>query len=59
MLKMIKSAFLTDKEIERLCRKNPSCFCPPPHVVKYQVSNTPEYLRRYFMELGRREKNAR
>lgn len=44
---------LTELEIKKLCK---DCYCPDTHIIRHEIANTPEYLRRYFTELGRREK---
>jgi len=41
---------LTDEEIKEICK---DCYCPDIDTVRYEVANTPIYLRRYFMEIGR------
>ncbi len=46
--------FLSDDDIREVCLREPQCFCPEPWKVKGEVANTPEYIRRYFMELGMR-----
>lgn len=43
---------LTEFEIKNLCM---DCYCPEMHIIRHEIANTPEYLRRYFEELGRKE----
>ncbi len=43
---------LTDEEIEEECNRKLICFCPKMNIIRSEVAKTPEYLRRYFMELG-------
>lgn len=46
---------LTDDEIKEICKKKPRSLCPEIHIIRQEIANTPEYIRRYFMELGRKE----
>ena len=46
---------MKQEEIEKLCKREPSCYCPERHIILSKVAETPEYLRRYFEEIGKGE----
>jgi len=46
---------MKEDELEKLCKREPRCHCPERHVVLSKTAETPEYLRRYFKEIGRQE----
>ena len=43
---------LTETEIKEICKRKPKCYCPEIYIVRGAVCDTPEFVRRYFMELG-------
>ena len=45
---------LTEKEIKKLCEKA-GCYCPPYEQILTEYADTPEYLRLYIKELGKKE----
>ncbi len=49
---------LGEFEIKELCKRKPECYCPPTHLIRHEIANTPEYLRRYFQEQGKKSKNC-
>lgn len=42
-------------KLKKECTKQPQCYCPDSDVLCGAIAETPEYLRRYFMILGREE----
>jgi len=46
---------ITEKEYEKECKREPSCYCETYHRVLGLVSQTPECLRRYFQLYAKKE----
>lgn len=46
------------EKLQELCMKFPACHCPKSHEAKRIMANTPEWLRRYYAELGKEELRA-
>ena len=41
------------KKFKKLCEQNPDCYCPEEQILKQYLANTPEYIRRFFIGLGK------
>ena len=41
------------KDFQKICKQNPDCYCPEEQVLKQYLANTPEYIRRYFIGVGK------
>lgn len=48
---------LSEVEIKEICKREPECYCPEMHLIRHEIANTPEYLRRYFQEQGKKREN--
>lgn len=43
---------LSDNRIKHICK---GCYLPEIHIVRHNIANTMEYIKRYYIELGRQQ----